>query len=215
VTKIIIAILGILLLLLGLSSLLLLRQDRLSALEVDTNFNQSESAQPDSCRNIIQTVALSNRVMTEKESQTLRIVLANTEGVETCHTAVRLAAVNFEVAPPAAERLVALEPGGNPVTLLWILKPKETGSFELAVTAGSETWILGIVVTNVLGFTAVQVQILSYISSLLGPMLTAPWWYEQWQKRQAAKIEAAEKALNAARLKEGPKGKSAEGFRPE
>jgi hypothetical protein len=213
VTKIITAILGVLLLVLGVSSLLLLRQDRVAAQAVDESFAQAESAQPSNCRDIIRDVSLSKRVMTEKESQTLRIVVANIGGAGICNTAVRLAALDFELAPAATERVVALEPDGNPVALLWILKPKETGSFEIALTAGEQTQVLGIVVTNVLGFTAVQIQILSYISSFLGPMLTAPWWYEQWEKRQEAKKETAEKAAAVSGQAEQPK--TGERFQPE
>lgn len=214
-TKIITAILGVLLLLLGLSSLLILRQDRISAESVDQSIFQGDSAQPTDCHNVIQNVSLSDRVMTEKESQTLRVVLANLDGVGICNTAVRLAALDFELSPPRTDRPVALEPGGAPVTLLWIMKPKEVGSFEIAVTAGDQTEILGIVVTNVLGFTAVQVQILSAISSILGPMLTAPWWYEQWEKRRKAKKEEAEKAAKAAPGKPAPEVKDGRSFRPE
>jgi hypothetical protein len=202
-------------LVLGLSSLLLLQQDRSAAQSVDQSFSQGESDQPGNCRNIIRTVSLSKRVMTEKESQTLRVVVANRDGVGICETAVRLISPDFEVAPAATERLVALEPGGDPVTLLWILKPKETGSFEIVLTAGDQTQVLGIVVTNVLGFTAVQVQLLSYLSTFLGPMLTAPWWYERWEKRQKAKKEAEEKALKDAREKAKQGNQTAQTFRPE
>jgi hypothetical protein len=75
--------------------------------------------------------------------------------------------------------------------LLWVLKPREISAFEIAITAGNQTQVIGIVVTNVLGFTAAQVQILSYVSSFLGPMLTAPWWYEQWEKRKKSRKEAS------------------------
>ncbi len=215
-TKTIIAILGVLLFVLGLISLLLLQQDRIAAESVDGSFASGVGAQPGHCRDIVQEVSLSKRVMTEKESQTLRVVLAKVEAGEICNTTVRLAALDFELAPAATERVVALEPGGTPVVLLWILKPKETGSFEIAVTAGEQTEVLGIVVTNVLGLTAVQVQILSYISSFLGPMLTAPWWYEQWEKRQKAKREAAEKAAKKTADSSPEKSTKAEKqFRPE
>jgi len=219
VTKRITAVLGTLLFLLGVVSLLLVWRDQAAARSVDESFPLSESGEESSCQNIIQEASLSKRVMTEKESQTLTIVLANLSGLETCHTTVRLAALDFEIAPPVTEREVALEPDGKPVTLLWILKPRETGSFEIAITAGNQVQVLGIVVTNVLGFTAGQVQILSSISSLLGPMLTVPWWYEQWEKRKKARKEEAEKAAAVAAaqaaVKDGGSKRSAEDFRPE
>lgn len=191
------AVIGVLLLLLGVSSLLLLWQDQRAAENVDQTFTQGGISEEESgCLNVIQEVTLTKRVMTEKESQTLRVVLSNPNGGGVCNTAVRLAALDFELAPPATERVVTLEPGGNPVTLLWVLKPKETGSFEIAVSAGNMVEVLGIVVTNVLGLTAVQVQILSYISSFLGPMLTAPWWIEQWEKRKKTQKQTMEKTAS-------------------
>lgn len=215
-TKRITAVLGVLLFLLGVVSLVLLWQDRRAAQEVDQLFPvSSEGGEVESCDNIIQEVSLAKRVMTEKESQTLRVVLANLTGPATCHTTVQLAALEFEVAPAATEREIALEPDGKPVTLLWILKPRETGSFEIAISAGNLVQVMGIVVTNVLGLTAVQVEILSFISSLLGPMLTVPWWYEQWEKRKKARKKEAERAAADAVKKENGSQKPKSHFRPE
>jgi hypothetical protein len=189
------AVLGVVLLLLGVSSLFLISRSRAAALAEDQLLIFEEAVgEEDNCQNIIREVSVPNRVMTEKESQTLRVVVSNIDNPGTCNTVVGLAALDFDIAPASTAREVALEPGREPVTLLWILKPREIGAFEIAVTAGNQTQVIGIVVTNVLGFTAAQVQILSYISSFLGPMLTAPWWYEQWEKRKKAKKAAAEKA---------------------
>jgi hypothetical protein len=213
VTKTIIAVLGVILLLLGLTSLLLLRQDRAAALAEDQLLIfGGATSEEDNCRNIIQEVSVPNRVMTEKESQTLRVVLSNFDNPGTCDTTVGLAALDFDIAPASTARVVALEPGQNPVTLLWVLKPREIGAFEIAITAGNRTQVIGIVVTNVLGFTAVQVQILSYVSSFLGPMLTAPWWYERWEKRKKVKKDEAEKA---APLKPAATKTEDSNFRPE
>lgn len=215
-TKRITTVLGVLLFVLGVSSLLLLRQDRIAALEVDETFTSGDITGEENCQNVIRELSLPNRVMTEKESQSLRVVLSNLDNPGTCHTTVRLAALDFDFDPPATERPVTLEPDGTPVTVVWILKPEETGAFEIAVSAGNTTEVLGIVVTNVLGLTAVQVQILSYISSILGPMLTAPWWYEQWQKwRKARKAEAAREAKEAEAAKAAEDKAAGKRFRPE
>jgi hypothetical protein len=42
-------------------------------------------------------------------------------------------------------------------------------------------------VVDVLGLTAIQARIASIIVTVLGPALTIPWLYEQWQKRRFAK----------------------------
>ncbi|MFZ0546771.1 MAG: hypothetical protein WAM60_15095 [Candidatus Promineifilaceae bacterium] len=206
------AILGVLLFLLGAASLLLLIQDRSAAQDADESVIGGGASEQSECKNVIQEVSLSKRVMTEKESQTLKVVLANLTGLATCDTTVRLAALDFELAPATTERAVSLETDGKPVTLIWVMKPRETGSFELAVTAGNVTEILGVVVTNVLGLTAVQIQVLSYLSTLLGPMLTAPWWYEHWQKRKKEKEKEAEKTAAAAKA---ARETAAREFRPE
>lgn len=217
-TKRIIAILGVILLVLGVVSLILLRQDRLAALGVDQLFifGDAIGGEPSNCQNIIQEVSVPERVMTEKESQTLRVVVANIDNPGVCNTSVGLAALDFDYAPPTTSRPVSLEQGQDPITLSWILKPKEIGAFEIAITAGNQTQVIGIVVTNVLGLTALQVQILSYISSFLGPMLTAPWWYEQWEKRRQAKKKEAEKAAANAKAEKAPATKTTQtNFRPE
>jgi hypothetical protein len=217
VTKRIIAVLGVILLLLGVVSLILLRQNRLAALGVDQLLIFGDAiGEEGACENLIQEVSVPNRVMTEKESQTLRVVVANVNNPTACNTTVGLAALDFDFAPPTTARPVSLEQDQNPVTLSWILKPKEIGAFEIAVTAGNQTQVIGIVVTNVLGLTAVQVQILSYISSFLGPMLTVPWWYEQWEKRQKAKKKAAEKAAATTKVEKRPEPEPSQTkFRPE
>ena len=194
-TKLIIAVLGVILFILGVVSLFLFRQDRAAALAEDQLLIFGDAlGEEANCRNIIQEVSVPNRVMTEKESQSLRVVVANTTNPGVCNTTIGLAALDFDISPTATARPVTLEPGAPPVTLIWILRPRELGAFEIAITAGNQAQVVGVVVTNVLGFTALQVQILSYISSFLGPMLTAPWWYEQWQKRQEAQKKAAEKS---------------------
>jgi len=69
---------------------------------------------------------------------------------------------------------------------------KEVGTFDLVLTIGGAITILGVTVTNALGLTAGQLQILSALSTILGPMLTVPWWFEQWQKWRARKRERQE-----------------------
>jgi hypothetical protein len=217
-TKRTIAILGIILLLLGVVSLVLLIQDRAAALGADQLFIFGDAlGEEENCRNIIQEVSIPNRVMTENESQTLRVVVANIDNPGVCNTTVVLAALDFDIAPASTARNVSLEQGQEPVTLLWVLKPRELGAFEIAVTAGNQTQVIGIVVTNVLGLTAAQVEILSYISSFLGPMLTAPWWYEQWEKRRgkAKREEVEAAAINATADQQSANKEKGTNFQPE
>ena len=214
-TKRTIAVLGVILFGLGVISLVLLRQDRAAALAEDQLLIfGSALGDEGNCQNIIQEVSVPDRVMTEKESQSLRVVVANTTNTGVCNTTVGLAALDFDINPAATARPVTLEPGTPPVTLVWILGPRELGAFEIAVTAGNQTQVIGIVVTNVLGLTAAQVLILSYISSFLGPMLTAPWWYEQWQKRQETRKKEIEKMAVVDSARQTAEKKASD-FQPE
>jgi hypothetical protein len=129
--------------------------------------------------------------MTEQDSQSLTVVLSNDSGTGICETTLFVSAPNFVLSPAGTERLITLEAGAPPLTLIWIISPLQKGSFEIAVSAGNESRTIGLTITNILGLTAAQAQLLSYLATFLGPMLTAPWWYEQWQKWRKERQESA------------------------
>jgi hypothetical protein len=173
-----VAIAGITLFLLGIGLALWLWRGRVRANELDQG--QGRVVVTD-CQ-IASTITLPRRVMTENESQMLTVTLVN-ESVVACEVPVLLNAPNFDVAGELASRSVNVEPQSE-TAVVWILSPEKAGTFQIAVNVAGELAILGITVTDVLGLTALQARLLSIIGSVLGPILTVPWWIERWQERQ-------------------------------
>ncbi|MCI0393915.1 MAG: hypothetical protein L0332_15985 [Chloroflexi bacterium] len=182
------AVIGLILFLIGVSLLLLFGRSQVYARGQDAVGPRPVETP---CGRLLSDVFLSDRVMTERESQALNVTLVNGSGVVDCPVTVSLLAPNFDLAPPTAERNVVVPVSGEPLVLAWILSPRRTGSFEIVVTTDFESQTLGIVVTTVLGLTAGQAQVLSVLATFLGPMLTAPWWYEQWEKRRKERQKQA------------------------
>jgi hypothetical protein len=187
--KNILAITGILLLLLGLFLFFRVRQANNTAAGYDTEW-QTAAPIESLCHHLLREATVADRVMSERESQALNIVLVNENSPNPCETTVTLAAPNFDVSPPESNRPVSVPPGSQELTLNWILSPRRTGTYVISISTPTEAITLGITVTTVLGLTAAQAQLLSALSTILGPMLTAPWWYEQWQKRKKEKTAA-------------------------
>ncbi len=125
---------------------------------------------------------VSKRTMLENESQALTVEIGNLYG-EDCKATVNLNAPNFDIAPNENEQTVTF-PGKGNSTVIWILTPKMAGVFEVSIEVERDSQIIGIGVTNLLGLSPTQAQIISYVGSFFGPMLTAPWWYEKLKERQ-------------------------------
>ena len=130
-------------------------------------------------------VEVSKRTITENESTSITIFLSNQSAKPYAET-ITLLAPNFSSNPSATSKKLIVPVGQKSASATWILTPQKTGSYELGVTSlkSKGTVVLGIVVTNVLGLTPLQAQILAYIGSAFGPILTVPWWLEVWQKRK-------------------------------
>jgi hypothetical protein len=151
---------------------------------------------PDGCGQLIDpAVTLTRRVMARSETQALTVTLTSASA-ETCAVEVTLNAPHFRLSPPEPRQEVVVGPGQQ-VESAWILTPEELGTFDLVVTVGGAITVLGLTVTNALGLTALQLQILSTIGSVLGPMLTFPWWLEQWQAWQERKRDRAREEKDA------------------
>jgi hypothetical protein len=133
-------------------------------------------------------VLLARRVMSEQASQSLTVALTN-EGADACAVAVTLAAPDFRASPPQTQLTVTAAAGAT-TEHAWVISPLRAGDFEVAVIVGNSVTVLGISVTTVLGLTPLQAEILSLVGSVLGPMLTLPWWYERWQERRARQEQA-------------------------
>lgn len=145
------------------------------------------AAGPFSCLNPLEEVSIPKRVMSESESQALAVILSNNGALEECEADVNLNAPNFTFSPPESKRTIRIPRGKRTATIAWILNPQKLGTFQVAVEANRQVHTVGIKVTNLFGLSAWQVQLISYIATFLGPMLTATWWYEKWRERKIRK----------------------------
>ena len=191
--KRVLAVAGILLLVVGLALLWTLRRGRLAALALDRNPRPHGpvTGSPAGCGQLVEPqIELGRRVMALGESQALTVRLANASA-ETCEVTITLNAPDFQLSPLDPRRQLPVGPARH-AEIAWILTPEAVGTFDLVLTVGGAITVLGLTVTNALGLTAGQLQLLSALSSFLGPLLTAPWWFEQWQAWQARKREEKE-----------------------
>jgi hypothetical protein len=134
------------------------------------------------CVHPLKNVNISRRVISEKESATLSIVLHN-ESSKECGAEVSVRAPNFEPYPAETTKKVTIPPGEHNATLSWTIRPKEKGQQSVSISAGLDSAEVTIAVRTVLGLSAAQAQILGYIGSFLGPALTFPWLYDKWKKK--------------------------------
>ncbi|MCW5849339.1 MAG: hypothetical protein KIT87_04625 [Anaerolineae bacterium] len=135
---------------------------------------------------------LSRRVMAENETQSV-LVSATNPFTETCQSTLTLRAPSFDLSPSKDQQTLSVPPG-RPGSVGWIVSPRKTGVYEVAVSDDLTTRTLGLSVTNVFGLSAFQSQLLAGLGSILGPMLTAPWWFDKWQQRAKAKPPAKKEA---------------------
>lgn len=134
-------------------------------------------------------VGMAQRVLSENNSQTVVVRTENLTDAE-CQSELSLLAPGFDVSPRKETLALRAQPK-NSGSIAWIVVPKSIGSFELAISDGIDTRTLGVTVTNALGLTATQSQVLTFLGSLFGPMLTAPWWFDRWQQRKRARAQAS------------------------
>lgn len=181
----ILVVIGIILLVSGLLLGLLLSLNQRNALEMDSVISSQAPVFEAMCGQVEIEADVEKRIMSEQESQLLQIFL-RTNSPTNCTAVVDLNVVNFNVSPSETHREVMLRPEITSA-LTWVISPQKTGQYTIAITVNEAIITLGITVTTVLGLTAAQAQAVSVIGTLLGPMLTIPWWYEQWQKRKKEK----------------------------
>lgn len=203
----ILVVVGIILLAIGLILHFLLSLTNRSAMEMDGVIASQAPALETMCSQVGIEADIEKRIMSEQESQLLQLFL-RTESPTSCTAVVELNVVNFNVSPSGSQREVMLRPETTSA-LTWVISPQQTGQYTVAITVNDAIITLGITVTTVLGLTAAQAQVVSVVGTLLGPMLTIPWWYEQWQKRKKEKAEEAKRGqLEAKQADEGNSGRS-------
>jgi hypothetical protein len=126
-------------------------------------------------------------VIAEQDTVALLVRIRPQEGCS-----VSLEAPSFALTPDTKEyRFEANDTRLNQDTdLVWTLSPEKSGTFDIPVTVAGQTSELHLKVTNALGFSPAQAQIVAGLSSFLGPALTLPWWLELIEQRRKARQEA-------------------------
>lgn len=146
------------------------------------NLDSSDSRKgplSDVCAHPEPVIQLSKRTMSENDTQALGVRLNNSTN-KTCTFNVTLRAPNFVL---DANNTQSVEvPSRTVATLSWVIIPTQVGTFEIIAQSGRDTAVIGVTVLNVLGLTASQLEIISLITKFLGPMLSAPWWFEQFRR---------------------------------
>ena len=209
-------LLGMLLLVGGIWSVFSLQsrldQGTLDAKALDHVFGVGGGGvKPDPCRSVLSAEVIpAQRVMSESDTQVLTASLTNQDKKLTCDEDVAFYAPEFDFSPPLPLPRHLTIPPGQKRSLSWILEPRKLGTFMIGVgfdPLGIEPFI-GITVTNVLGLTIWQAQLLSYAGTFLGtffgPVLSFTWWYPIWKKHRRKK---ASPSFSSTRSPTGPIGK--------
>jgi len=131
------------------------------------------------------TLETSDKVLSENDTL---VVAAHFSDSMNTSVSLRLSAPGFTPSTTEPKPVVLTD---HPGTLEWVLTPTKIGTFQILAEMEDPsgkvvaTTHVGVTVTNVFGLRAWQLQLLSYVTTLLGPMLTVPWWYERWKERKA------------------------------
>ncbi|MCU0500308.1 MAG: hypothetical protein MUC51_00830, partial [Anaerolineae bacterium] len=173
--KTIIAIAGVLLFVVGLVLAIGLLAGALRAASLDDTKTIHAMIGDDVPPFCTWEASLSERVMTQNTSQAVLVKLNNPADRE-CQSTIALRAPGFEISPMREEQKIALAAGATG-SLSWIVSPRRTGTYQIAVSDILNTQILGVTVKDEYGLTATQAKLLALVGSVLGPMLTVPWWH--------------------------------------
>ena len=142
------------------------------------------------CDKPLDEVVIKYRIMSENDSQSIVAILSNKSN-KACAVFLRILAPNFTVSPLIQDTQLPsmfLNPG-EVSHQIWILTPEKTGTFDISISANNSGKIIGLTVKNLLGLSPTQTQVLSYIGSAFGPMLTIPWWMEKLQIKNRKKTK--------------------------
>ncbi|MFM7189855.1 MAG: hypothetical protein ACKOX2_03425, partial [Microcystaceae cyanobacterium] len=99
-----------------------------------------------------------------------------------CKVEIIVSAPAFETAPSQQTKEINVPVGKDTANLVWILTPKQEGLHEIGVQAGLDVQTKGLSVTNILGLTPKQAQILGYIGAFFGGPITCGGLWNQWTK---------------------------------
>lgn len=121
-------------------------------------------------------------VMAENKTQAIVINLSSSKESE-CETLLTVRAPGFDTSPSKESQTVNL-PADKKGSISWILSPRKTGVYDIAVTDDINTKIYGVTVNNIFGLSVIQAKIASFFGTLFGPMLTVPWWWDRLRKKK-------------------------------
>jgi hypothetical protein len=104
------------------------------------------------------------RIMTDQESQVLQVTFSNDQGK--CDIFAELSTTDFDYSPTNMqdEELSAHQQK----TVAWDIYPKRVGNYYIIIRTPTLEKTIGIAVTNVLGWNALQIHIWGMILALLG-----------------------------------------------
>jgi hypothetical protein len=175
----ILAVAGVLLFVVGLVLAFSLLAGALRAASLDDSKTIHAAISDDAPPFCTWEASISARVMTQNTSQAVLVQVHNPADRE-CQSTIALRAPGFEISPMREEQKIAL-PAGGAGSLSWIVSPRKTGTFQIAVSDILNTQILGVTVKDENGLTTVQAKLLALVGSLFGPMLTVPWWVDKFK----------------------------------
>lgn len=140
--------------------------------------------QPYGCPKLEVQINIAGRVMSEAESKAITATFHNPNNFE-CSDTITFSAPRFEISPSEPTSLFLA--AGETAELTWVIAPERSGTFTIAINSEIRSHIVGVSVTNELGLTVQQAQIMQIVGYFLGPALTLPWIYALFQERRKAK----------------------------
>jgi len=129
------------------------------------------------------------RVVSENKSQAVVVNFSNATSAA-CESVISLRAPSFDISPLKEEQDIKLDSGKNG-SLSWIITPKKTGVYEIAVSDILNTKVFGITVKNIFGLSTLQARLFSSLGTIFGPMLTVPWWWDRLRRKRENKLSAS------------------------
>lgn len=133
---------------------------------------------------------VANRVMSEGDSQDLRVDFSNNENKEVeSEVIVHFNSDEFIINPEGKTRKVKVPPSGT-ASVAWIIKPQKLGMFTILIEGPFKQESIGIKVKNVYGLSLQTSKILAYLGTIFGSLITSPFLIQLWNKYIIKKTDA-------------------------
>jgi hypothetical protein len=133
------------------------------------------------------TVELTPRVISVGDSGVLTVVVPRDFGLSSWPVTVSYDPVVLALSPLDRRRQANFPPDQGDGSVTWIVRPLSIGRQSISVNSFFGTRTVALDVRNVVGLTARQARLVSWAGSVLGPMLTLPWWLDWWRSRQRSR----------------------------